>query len=166
LLLLRLPHPCTLADGCPSSSAGWQREERGESGNGKILRGKCGRLRVVGITFVLVVVAASFCCRCRGCFWPLPRRLSPPATTVIGLLIVRLSVLPMPRCWRHICSCRRCSPMFAPIPPPPQPIVVLMPPSLSASLPPGIEGAPAPIVVSHAATKNGDGQSPLRYSYS
>ena len=72
----------------------------------------------------------SPCCHICGRRWCgpilllLPRSLSAaapsPLTAVVIVvkLIVRLSVLPMPLCRRHIQHCHHCSPIFAPIPPP------------------------------------------------
>jgi hypothetical protein len=51
-----------------------------ECGNGALPRGELGHLRcslILGIIFVVDVIAAQLCCHDRGHFWPLPYPISP-----------------------------------------------------------------------------------------
>ena len=98
-------------------------------------RGKFGCLRIVGVIFVFVVVL-----RCGPILLPLPRSLSPPplspSSLSFCLLIVRLSMLPMPH-RRHIFVVFVVeveAPFLCPFPLPLLPIAAYAPPSSSASL--------------------------------
>ena len=60
-----------------------------------LLRGKCGRLYIVGVKFIIaVIVAAPFCCHCCVCFRPLPCPLLPPSLSSC-LFLDRLAM----GCW-------------------------------------------------------------------
>ena len=54
--------------------------------DGVLSGGEHGCLRcslIIGIIFVVFIVAAQYCCRCRGRFWPLPRPILPPLVSLI-----------------------------------------------------------------------------------